>query len=197
MVKKLFSRIRYRKLFLFIITLLVMGFIFGIFYYWHLNDGVKDSLVEGLVALKDGLVTTKINNFFIHLLIGIVILILSFTVIGLPLVYFYLFFEALSISFSISSIVGILGFRSLLFALLYFLIYKLLYLILVIFLIVRASRISKNMLGYILYRHNNELRNNIIINLRKVIVVMLGISILDVLLFSLSPIINKLLITLL
>lgn len=197
MVKKWFSRIRYRKLFLFIITLLVTGFIFGVLYYFHLNDGVKDSLVEGLVALKDGLVSTKINNFFVHLLIGICIIILAFTVIGLPLVYFYLFFETLSIGFSISSIVGILGFKSILFAILYFLIYKLLYLVLVIFLIVRSSRISKNMLGFIIYRNNNELKNNIMINLRKVVVVMICIGILDVLLFSLSPIINKLLITLL
>lgn len=193
MIKQWLKQIKYKKMLLFILVLFLMGFLFGVVYYIKQDEIIRETLISSIANLRTDLASSKINNILTHSLISLGVIILSFTVIGIPLIYFYLFFEGLSIGFSFSIIVNVFGFKGILFCILYFLFYKLLFLVLIIFLIMRSSRISKNMLGFLFYKNSRDLKNNILINLRKVMVIFLILFIHDIILYLLSGMLNNVL----
>ena len=194
MIKQWMKQFKYKKLLLFIVVLFLVGIVFGTIYYFKQDDLVKQTIMNSIVTLEDNLSASRINNILNHVLIAICIIVLSFTVIGIPIIYFYIFFEGLSIGFSFSIIIQIFGFKGLMFCLLYFIFYKLLFLILLFYLVLRSSRITKNMIGFIFYKNDKDLKNNILINLRKVIVIILLLFAVDIGTFLLSTYFNKLLI---
>lgn len=194
MIKQWMKQIKYKKLLLFIIVLFLVGIIFGWVYYLKQDDLVKQTIMNSIVSLEDNLLANRVNNIVNHLCISIFIIILSFTIIGIPIIYFYIFFEGLSIGFSYSIIISIFGLKGFIFCILYILFYKILFLVLVIYLIIRSFRISKNMFGLILYKNSQDIKNNILINLRKVILIFILIFIIDVFTYFLSSYFNNLLI---
>lgn len=194
MIKQWLKQVKYKKMLLFILILFLMGFLFGIVYYTKQDDIIRETLISSIANLRVDLASSRINNILTHCLVSLGIMILSFTVIGIPLIYFYLFFEGLSIGFSFSIIVSVFGLKGILFCFLYFLFYKLLFLIFVIFLIMRSSRISRNMLGFIFYKDSRDLKNNILVNLRKVMVIIFIIFLGDIVIYFLSGILNNVLI---
>ena len=194
MIKQWMKQFKYKKLLLFIVVLFLVGIVFGTIYYFKQDDLVKQTIMNSIITLEDNLSASRINNILNHVLIAICIIVLSFTVIGIPIIYFYIFFEGLSIGFSFSIIIQIFGFKGLMFCLLYFIFYKLLFLILLFYLVLRSSRITKNMIGFIFYKNDKDLKNNILINLRKVIVIILLLFAVDIGTFLLSTYFNKLLI---
>ena len=186
--------VKYKKLLLFTVILLIMGLFFGAVYYFRQNEVVKQTLINSILELPNNLVNNRINNILIHLLVGIAIGVLSFTIISVALIFFYIFFEGISIGFSFALIINAFGFKGIFFFLIYTLIYKFIYLVLIVYLIIRAIRITKNVIGFIIYRKSSDLEKNIIINIRKVVIILILIFIYDIIIFFASPTINNLLI---
>lgn len=193
-MKQWLKQVKYKKLLLFTVIILFMGLLFGVIYYFKQDAVVKQTLINSILNLSNSLSNNKINSIIAHLLISIGIIILSFTLIAVPIIYFYIFFEGLSIGFSFALIVNSFGFKGIIFYLMYILIYKFIYLILIIYLIMRALRISKNVLGFIIYQKSSALEKNIIVNIRKVIIILILIFIYDIIIFFASPFFNNLLI---
>ena len=193
-MKQWLKLIKYKKLLLFTIILLIMGLFFGAVYYFKQNDVVKQTLINSILELPNNLVNNRINNIVIHLIIGIAVIVLSFTIISVPIIFFYIFFEGISIGFSFALIVNAFGFKGIFLFLIYSLLYKFIYLVLITYLVIRAIRITKNVIGFIIYRKSTDLEKNIIINIRKVVIILLLIFIYDIAIFFASPTINKLLI---
>lgn len=194
MLKQWMTHVKYKKLLLFIVVLFITGLLFGIVYYLRQDEMIRKTLINSIVNLENDLTNTRVNNIFIHLLVSFCVIILSFTIIGIPIIYFYLFFEGLSIGFSFSIIVNVFGIKGIIFSLLYFIFYKFLFLILLFYLLSRSSRISKNMLGFLFYKNSKDLKNNILINVRKVIVFLIFILINDIAIYFYSSFLNKVLI---
>lgn len=194
MIKQWLRQVKYKKMLLFILILFLMGFLFGIVYYAKQDEVIRETLLSSIANLHTDLANSRTNNILTHSLISLGIIILSFTVIGIPLIYFYLFFEGLSIGFSFSIIVSVFGFKGILFCFLYFLFYKLLFLVFIIFLIMRSSRISRNMLGFLFYKNSHDLKNNILVNLRKVVVIFFILFLFDIGIYFVSAMLNNVLI---
>lgn len=188
------KQVKYKKLLLFTVIIFLMGLLFGAVYYFKQDEMVKQTLINSILNIENGLANNRINNILVHILIGVIIIVLSFTVISVPLIFFYIFFEGISIGFSYALVINAFGFKGILFFLIYTLLYKFIFLVLIIYLTIRALRISKNVLGFIIYRKSSELEKNIIINIRKVVIILIIIFLYDITIFFVSPILNKLLI---
>lgn len=193
-MKQWMKQVKYKKLLLFTVIILLTGLFFGAIYYFKQDEVVKQTLINSILNIENSLANNRINNILVHLLIGVIIIVLSFTVISVPLIFFYIFFEGISIGFSYALVINAFGFKGIFFFLIYTLLYKFIFLVLIIYLTIRALRISKNVLGFIIYRKSSELEKNIIINVRKVVIILIIIFIYDITIFFASPILNKLLI---
>lgn len=193
-MKQWMKQVKYKKLLLFTVIILLTGLFFGAIYYFKQDEVVKQTLINSILNIESSLANNRINNILVHLLIGVIISVLSFTVISVPLIFFYIFFEGISIGFSYALVINAFGFKGIFFFLIYTLLYKFIFLVLIIYLTIRALRISKNVLGFIIYRKSSELEKNIIINIRKVVIILIIIFIYDITIFFASPILNKLLI---
>lgn len=193
-MKKWLKNIKFKKLLLFILILFLVGFLFGIFYYFGIDRDTKESLMLNIITLKENLLIYRTNNILLHLGICLLLMVLSFVVIGLPFIYFYIFYEGLSIGFSFATLISVYRFRGIIFCLLHFIFYKLFYLIFIIFIILRCTRITKNLIGLIIYRGNAILKKNLSINIKKILVFLLFIFLYDVTIYFICLNINNLLI---
>src|SRR5574344_2191955 len=99
----------------FLVLLIVMGILVGIFLYLNENDLIKTSINSQISNLNNLIKTTHQNNILSHLIIISALIILSFTVIGLPIILFYFFYEGVSLGFLISALIKYKGLNGLLF----------------------------------------------------------------------------------
>ena len=176
---------KHKNYLLFVIIVLAIGILVGILYYQFLNQNMKDNIISTLKTYQ----TFNYNNTLKDLIIMSLLLITSFFVIGLPFGIFYLFYEGFSLGFLLNIFYITYKFKGIIYFLLHFFINKLLILILLIFFIKRIINISRYTIGYLLYRHDNSIKEKIFNNFKKSLYTIMIVLVINIILYFLSPVI--------
>ncbi len=130
------KRTSLNKIIIFNISLLIISIVFGIVYYLLLGENKKNDILLDIENLNNILIYNKFNIKYI--IIIFIIYTLSISVIGVPFILFYLFFEGFSIGFLIIPIItnnGLLG-------LIYYFIYLILFKIILLSILIYLSYLS-------------------------------------------------------
>src|SRR5574344_900330 len=151
---------RHKYMFTFLIGLFVIGIIIGVFLYFFQGDNIKISIATNLNDIKDQLLTNHINNYYLHLIIIVLIAILSLTVFGYFGGLFYFFYEGMSIGFTCTYLTLNKGLNGLIFGITYNIIFKLVFLSLLLLILLKLFDIVKNIIGFIIYKNNANLLMN-------------------------------------
>lgn len=176
----------------FTLTLFLISIIIGLLLYFTYTPDLK-SYIENF---KEIVLNTKQNTFMLHIGIILIIFISSISLIGLPLIIFYLFFEGVSIGFTIGAFLGFNGIKGFLFYFLYFICSKLLFDILALYFTIISIRFSYKLLGNLIYKNKDELYK-IIMNQFIRFIILFGVVVINsVLIYFLSNTIVKLFVNL-
>ncbi len=142
---------------IFIVTLIVLGILFGIIYFMVQNDLNKTLIVEKMMGLENTIKTTHQNMLLPHLITIIALVFLSYSIIGVPLILFYLFYECTSLGFLIASFYSAFKIKGILFGLLFILISKVIYILCLIYISYIALKITKKLLRVLIFKENDSL----------------------------------------
>ena len=137
---------KHKNKLIFLITILVIGIIFGIILGIKQPNNIRENIIYGISNIKEPLINTKANNIFTHLIILLALGVLSSFFIGLFLAVIYLFYNGVVIGFNIYCLTLVYNFKGLLFSISYNIIFKLLFLLTFVFLILKYSNLTKNMI---------------------------------------------------
>lgn len=119
--------LRQKKFYVFLITLMFIGFISGIIFIFFTSNDNKTNIIKNVtdffntVKASTGINYGKslLNTLLINVLYVFLIWILGISLIGFPVIIGILFFKSFIIGLSISSIIASYGFKGLLGAFLY------------------------------------------------------------------------------
>lgn len=176
---------KHKNYLLFVVIVIAIGILIGILYYQFLNHSIKDSIITTLKTYQ----SFNYNNALKDLIVMSLLLITSFFVIGLPLGIFYLFYEGISLGFLLNIFYVTYKFKGIIYFLIYFLVNKLLILILLIFFVKRIINISRYTIGYLVYRHDNAIKEKIFNNFKKSLYTIMIVLVINIILYFLSPVI--------
>ena len=124
--------------------------------------------------------TTNQNMILNHLLIIIILMFLAYSIIGMPLILFYLFYESTSIGFFLASIYSIYKIKGLLFGIIFIIISKLPFILFLIYISYIALKITKKLLRVLIFKENDSLYQ-----LLKNLFLKLAIAIITILIYDL------------
>lgn len=176
-----------RKYFIFLVIIVLMGFICGIFFLNNIDESTKEIVLNNINNWVLNLSNIHINNILSHLLLLALFLVISSFIIGLPLFIFYIFFNGFSLGFIISSLSSIFGFKGCLYGIVYVLITKGLFSILLLCLGLFLIRIGEKVFFKIIGREKTiDVNKQIGAIIKKYIIVLLIIFINDLFLFFLG-----------
>lgn len=119
--------IRQKKFYIFLITLMIIGFLFGALFVFILSDVDKKQVIDevssflNLVKTSEGINYSKsfINSMFINILYVVLIWLLGISIIGFPIILGILFIKSFIVGFSFSSIILTYGVKGTLGGILY------------------------------------------------------------------------------
>ena len=168
---------------LFVVIIIGIGILAGILYYQFLDSTNKNTIALTITNYK----SYKFNNALKDLIIMSLLLVLSFFVIGIPLSIFYLFYESLSLGFLLNIFFANFKIKGIIYFFLYFVINKLLVLLLMILFIKKIINISRYVIGYLIYRKDNTIKDKIMINFKNCLYSILIIFIVNIALYYISP----------
>ena len=176
---------KHKNYLLFVVIVIAIGILVGILYYQFLNQSMKDSVITTLKTYQ----SFNYNNTLKDLIVMSLLLITSFFVIGFPFGIFYLFYEGISLGFLLNIFYVTYKFKGIIYFLLHFLVNKLLILILLIFFIKRIINISRYTIGYLVYRHDNAIKEKIFNNFKKSLYTIMIVLVINIILYFISPVI--------
>lgn len=132
----------------FLLMLFVIGIFIGVYAYLIQDTNTKNAINLELTSLLSNLANVKQNSIIYHFITISLMIILSLSVIGLPLVLFYYFYEGISIGFLITSFIKYKKFKGFTYSLIFTGISKLLYIAILTYFLVQslnyALKILKN-----------------------------------------------------
>lgn len=131
----------------FLIILFIIGIFVGIYLYLNASNIVKESVLNEISTIPEIITKTRQNCLFSHLLIISIIIILSFTIIGVPLIIFYYFYESVSLGFFIATLWKWKKINGLLFSIPFTIINKLIFFALLIYIIINSLSYSKKIIS--------------------------------------------------
>lgn len=131
----------------FLIILFIIGIFVGIYLYLNASNIVKESVLNEISTIPELITKTRQNCLFSHLLIISIIIILSFTIIGVPLIIFYYFYESVSLGFFIATLWKWKKINGLLFSIPFTIINKLIFFALLIYIIINSLSYSKKIIS--------------------------------------------------
>lgn len=140
---------------LFIIIILLIGILSGIFFISYLNNAKANVILNNIKEWSINIKTLKINNILPHLFLLSLFLILSSFLIGTPIYIFYIFYNGFTLGFIISTLTKLYSFKGLLYSLIYILISKGLYLFLLGLLMLTFFKIGENVLNNLITAKNH------------------------------------------
>lgn len=176
-----------KKYLTFVVTIIGIGLLFGVIYYHFLESSVQ----ENIILTLSNFTNFEYNAILKDLIIMSLTLVLSFIVIGTPLSIFYLFYESFSIGFLINIFFAAYKLKGLLYIILYLIINKLLTIILIIFFIRKIINISRLIIGLIIYKNDNIIKNKLIINFKNSLYIIIFTLIINSILYFISPYITE------
>lgn len=130
----------------FLITIFILGIVFGIVYYFKLPKLIKTGIGENLLEISKNIKNSHLNYFLFHNIIFLLIFFLSYTTILFPIILFYLFYEGVSLGFSFIIFTSSFKISGFFYALVLFIFTKLIYLLFIFYLTYNSYLIVKNMI---------------------------------------------------
>lgn len=186
-MKKLWTSILKNKtLIIFLLSIFIIGFIFGILYYVQQNDVIKEGIKEGLNTYKINISEIKINYFIEHIFLLSAIFLLSYTIIGNVLSIFYLFYEGLLFGFSSALFIANFKISGLFYNIISFIFTKLLFIIAIITISIIALKITKKIIYTILSKKGESFYELIRFNILKLVIIITIIIISDIFIYFLG-----------
>lgn len=181
----------------FLSAIFLIGLFVGIVLYFKCNNETKSNIINQISNIKEYLINNNINNILKHFILIIIILILSFTIIGYFGAFFYLFYEGVSISFTLAFLVKIYGFKGLIFGILYNILFKLLFLIIYVLIIIKLFSIIKCIIKNIIYKKRINIKYIIKNNISAIVILYIVMFINDIIIYFFSSIILKIILNVL
>ena len=142
---------------IFILTLIIIGILFGIIYFIMQSDLNKNLIAEKIIGLENTIKNTHQNMILPHLIIIITLVFLSYSIIGMPLILFYLFYECTSLGFMLAAFYSTFKIKGILFGLLFILLSKLIFILCLIYISYIALKITKKLLRVLIFKENDSL----------------------------------------
>lgn len=174
-----------RKLVLFLIIILGIGFISGCIYPYALNAGNKTVLIENISSFLQNIEAIKINYLTPHVIMLPILFISSFLVVGSLFSLFFIFYTGFVLGFIMISFILAAGFKGFLFSLIYLLLTHLVYLFFLFILLISFLRISYNVVAFI-FKKNSQGKERIYVLGKRVLVTLVFIFLNDVFLYFLG-----------
>ncbi len=165
---------------IFIITLIIIGIIFGIMYFYMQEDLSKTLIYDKLANISSIIKDSNQKMIVVHLITIVILLFLSYSIIGMPLILFYLFYECTSLGFLIASFYASFSIKGVIFALIYILISKAIYIICLVYICYIALKITKKLLRVLLLKEQESLYT-----LLKNLFLKLGIALVVIIIYDL------------
>lgn len=166
----------------FVVTLFLIGIIIGFLSYFFFKPDLK----EHLESFKDLLLTTKQNTFLSSTILISAIFVLSISIIGAPVIAFYLFYEGLSIGFTFGLFLAFYNIKGLLFYILFLLSSKIIYLLIIGYFIIFSLRYIVRFIDAIINKNREELYKTIVFHFYRYLMVLGAILINCTLIYFLS-----------
>ena len=188
---------RHGVLLTFLCALFLFSIIIGILLYLKSSNESKNYVSELLVNIKEMLFNTKVNNIFKHLIVLFVIFLLSFTIIGYLSGFIYLFYEGISLGYTISCLVANYALKGLIFGLLYNIIFKFIYIIIYIFILLKLFDLIKLLINKLVFKKTYILKNNLKRIILSIIILIFIVFINDIIIYFLTNFLLKLIINVL
>jgi len=171
----------------FVVALFFVGLMTGIVYYM----ATRPDMGVYIESFKESLNGHQ-NTFLPSFISFSVIFVLSISIIGLPGVCFYIFYEGLSIGFSLALFSGVYSLSGTGFYLLFLLVCKLLFEVLLLFFSITSIKYGIRFIEAIVNKNKEVLTRSIVIHFYRFIIV-LGIGLVNsVFIFFLGNVITKL-----
>jgi len=166
----------------FIVSLFIIGIVFGFIFYSRETNVIKTDIINELSNLKDYLPITRQNNFLYHIILLSILGILSLIVAGFPLLLFYFFYEAVSFGFLLGALFHMNTFEGLLFGVIFALVYKLFLYLALMYLIISSFHYSKKIIILIKnkdYRISDYIANHLF----KIVFIFLAVLLTDLIIY--------------
>lgn len=172
---------KHSKYFRFIVVLLTIGILVGIIMYLNLDSNSKKSIIEYFMNIQNNLANTKQNNLIFHLIIILLFILSSLTVVLYPLTTFYLFYELVSIGFTIASYFHLNGLFGVIYSLVYIIINKLLFIIILIYINYISYKMIKKIINSLLKKENIGIRELYLNYFSKILICLVALLIFNTL----------------
>ena len=130
----------------FVITLFIVGIIAGAIAFLSVRPDLSGYIEE----FKEHL-TTNNNTFILYIGLTTLVFVLSASIIGLPILLFYLFYEGFATGYTLLTFFSLYQIQGILFYLIFFILTKLLYLIIIFYFSITAIRFVGRMLNLFLH----------------------------------------------
>lgn len=167
-----------------ILIIFIVGFITSIIYYNLLSTNTRNSITNTLLNY------TYQNQFlFKNLIIASSLLISVFFIIGIPLSFFYLFYESFASTFILIIMTITFGINGLLYSIIYIILTRLLIMFLFIIFIRKIINVGRLVIGLIIYKKEKSIKDKLIFNLKNSIYIIIFILTIDILNYFINPII--------
>lgn len=170
-----------KNLIKFLISLLIMGILVGIYIYIKQPSLTKVSILSELKSLNT-ILNSKQNNFLFHLLILSLFFFFSIIVLGLPLLLFYLFYEGVCFGFLLGGFINYKKISGLLYGTIFMIINKLLLYVCIIYILIVSINYSKKVI--LSLRHKDyKIYEYIFNHVIKIIFILLIIMLYDIFIY--------------
>ena len=153
----------------FIVTLFLISLILGFLFYL----AYKPDLLSYIDDFKSLITTNHQNVFLLNLGIISLIFILSLSIIGVPGIIFYIFYEGFSIGYTFGVFLVTFKLKGMLFYFLFILISKFLYIILMLYFSIMCLRFTYKLIDIFITKKREELYKTITYHFYRFIIIVL------------------------
>lgn len=170
-----------KKKYLFLLIIMLVGFIVGILFLFFISKDDKTILVNEINSFfnnvkENNLITSKtlINSLSSNILSISLVWLLGISIIGIPFIIFFLFFKTFVLGFSISSIIYNYGFKGILLAFSYIFPHQLIYLVIWLLLSFYALSFCIKLGKVLFLKKNINLRDNFLRYIKIGLICLIG-----------------------
>ena len=174
-----------KYLLLFILSIIVVGLITGFVYFYFLKDNTRLDIINTIKNTNNYSYNFILKDLFIMSLI----LVMSFFLIGAFLNIFNIFYDSFSIGFLINIYFTTFNINGLIYILIYIFVTKLIVILFKIIFLKKTINISRFVIGKIIYKKDNYLKDKIMINFKNALYIIIIVIICNIIILFISPII--------
>lgn len=171
----------------FTVALFLIGILIGISYFLLYKPDVTSYVEE----FKSLILSSKQNTFFTSLGIISFIFVASISIIGIPIVIFLIFYEGVSIGFTIATFFSIAHLKGLLFYVLFFLTCKAIFILAIGYFVVFSIRYAAKFIDAIKNKNKEALYRTIVYHFYRFLIVLTIVLVNSTLIYFFSNILIK------